>query len=234
LILFRVSEIAKIGCRIISRCITNNNNNNTRKNGAENNRHLRVFGAANLVLGRVGILHAHDQRANMARNIRRFGVVWRTVVRHQHDVWPVGVGVVRDEEREFDEVFNRVDFTAGDMRYRVDVDIRERSVHGEDEVDFGVRDFLVLHESASILRLVEDVEHGLGRERRVRRATTTTTTIRNTTATATATTAVFVSGRGRETGRRARDAERPELAAAVSTSERVRVSLKKESSTQNV
>ena len=154
-------------------------------------------------------------------------------MRHQHDVWPVGVGVVRNEEREFDEVFNRVDFTADDMRYRVDVDVRERSVHGEDEVDFGVRDFLVLHESASILRLVEDVEHGLGRERRVRRATTTTTTttIRNTTATATA---VFVSGRGRETGRRARDAERPERAAAVSTSERVRVSLKKESSTQNV
>ena len=211
-------------------CATNTNNS---RNGAENNRHLRVFGAANLVLGRVGILHAHDQRANMARNIRRFGVVRRTVVRHQHDVWPVGVGVVRDEEREFDEVFNRVDFTADDMRYRVDVDVRERSVHGEDEVDFGVRDFLVLHESASILRLVEDVEHGLGRERRVRRATTTTTTIRNTTATATAT-AVFVSGRGRETGRRARDAERPELAAAVSTSERVRVSLKKESSTQNV
>jgi hypothetical protein len=205
--------------------ITTHPYTHTYTNGAENNRHLRVFGAPNLVLRRVGILHAHDQRANMARDTRRFGVVRRTVVRHQHDVWLVGVGVVRDEECEFDEVFDRFNFATDDMRYRVDVDVRERSFHGEDEVDFGVRDFLVLHESASILRLVEDVEHGLGRERRVRWATTTTTTIRNTTA-ATATT-VFVSGRGRETGRRARDAERPERAAAVSTSERVRVSLKK-------
>ena len=162
----------------------------------------------------------------MARDTRRFGVVRRTVVRHQHDVWLVGVGVVRDEECEFDEVFDRFNFATDDMRYRVDVDVRERSFHGEDEVDFGVRDFLVLHESASILRLVEDVEHGLGRERRVRWATTTTTTTIRNTAAATATT-VFVSGRGRETGRRARDAERPERAAAVSTSERVRVSLKK-------
>jgi len=95
-------------------------------------------------------------------------------VRHFNHVWSFGVGVVRDEECKYHEICDGVYFTAHDLRCDLDEHVRERGVDGKNEVDVGVRDIFILHASAAVFRVVENVEHGFRRERqRVGRATAT-------------------------------------------------------------
>jgi len=99
------------------------------------------------------------------------------VVRDFNHVWSFGARVVRDEEREHHEIFDVEYFTAHGLRRDLDEHVRERGVDGKNEVDVGVRDLFILHASATVFRVVENVEHGFRRDerRRVRWATATAT-----------------------------------------------------------
>ena len=98
-------------------------------------------------------------------------------MRDFNHVWSFGVGLVRDEEREHHEIFGGEYFTAHGLRRDLDEHVSERGVDGKNEVDVGVRDLFILHASATVFRVVENVEHGFRRDerRRVRRATATAT-----------------------------------------------------------
>ena len=62
---------------------------------------------------RARILDAVDERANMAGNSGRAGMVWRPVVRDIDHVRDAGADVVRNEQQEYHEISVRVDCTAG-------------------------------------------------------------------------------------------------------------------------
>ena len=99
------------------------------------------------------VLDAVDERANMAGNSGRAGMVRRAVVRDIDRVRDAGADVVRNEQQEYHEIRVRFDFTAGNLRYHLDVHVRERGTFGEDEVDVGVRDILIFHANTTVFRV---------------------------------------------------------------------------------
>ena len=89
----------------------------------------------------------------MAGDSGRAGMVWRPVVRDIDHVRDAGADVVRNEQQEYHEICVRFDFTAGNLRYHLDVHVRERGTFGEDEVDVGVRDILIFHANTTVFRV---------------------------------------------------------------------------------
>ena len=89
----------------------------------------------------------------MAGNSGRAGMVRRAVVRDIDRVRDAGADVVRNEQQEYHEICVRFDFTAGNLRYHLDVHVRERGTFGEDEVDVGVRDILIFHANTTVFRV---------------------------------------------------------------------------------
>ena len=99
------------------------------------------------------ILDAVDERANMAGNSGRAGMVRRAVVRDIDHVRDAGADVVRNEQQEYHEISVRVDCTAEHLRYHLVFHVRERGPFGEDEVDVGVRDILIFHANTTVFRV---------------------------------------------------------------------------------
>ena len=125
-----------------------------RANDDEEDRGRRgVVDAGDFLCRCARILDAVDERANMAGNSGRAGMVRRAVVRDIDHVRDAGADVVRNEQQEYLEISVRVDCTAEHLRYHLDVHVRERGPFGEDEVDVGVRDILIFHANTTVFRV---------------------------------------------------------------------------------